>query len=247
MRVNARLMCYFIGGLLLASGLLHLGILLTTGGSWMGPLSLRKPMTFGLSFGLTLISITWVASFLNLRERTRAALLFTFAAASVLETALITLQAWRGVPSHFNVATSFDALVTRGLAGGGVVLVLLIVAMTAAAFRPNDAVAPSLRLAVQAGFVLLCAAMAAGGVMIGTGMSQVFAGNAATAYATGGALKPTHAITMHGILVLPVFARLLALTDWREERRLKMVRHAATVYVVLTLAVAAMNVSGLVS
>jgi hypothetical protein len=246
MHVNARLVCYFIGGLLIASGLLHVGMLLTTGGPWMGPLSLRKPMAFGLSFGLTLITMTWVASFLNLRDRTRAALLFTFAAASILETALITLQAWRGVPSHFNVATSFDALVTRGLAGGGIILVLLVGAMTVAAFRPNAAVAPSLRLAVQVGFVLLSAAMAVGGVMIGIGMSHVFAGNAAAAYATGGALKPTHAITMHGILVLPVIAKLLALTDWREERRVRMVRRAATAYVVLTLAVAAVNVIGLV-
>ena len=96
------------------------------------------------------------------------------------------------------------------------------------------------------GFVLLCAAMAVGGVMIGTGMSQVFIGNAAAAYATGGGLKPTHAITMHGILVLPVLAKLLALTDWREERRLRMVRGAATAYGVLTLAVAAVNVISLV-
>ena len=246
MHVNARLVSYIIGGLLLASGLVHLAILLGSGSSWMGPLSLRKPMTFGLSFGLTLITITWVASFLELRERTRSLLLSTFAAAAVLETALITLQAWRGVPSHFNVATSFDALVTRGLAGGGIVLVLLVVAMTVIAFRPNAAIASSLRLAIRVGFLLLSAAMLVGGVMIGTGMSQVFAGNASVAYAIGGALKPTHAITMHGILVLPVFARLLTLTDWREERRLKMVRQAATGYVLLALLVAAVNVVGLV-
>ena len=39
----------------------------------MGPLSLRKPTTFGLSFGLTLITIAWVLSFLELRDRTRTA------------------------------------------------------------------------------------------------------------------------------------------------------------------------------
>ena len=35
-----------------------------------------------------------------------------FAAASVAEVALITMQRWRGVPSHFN-ETAFDTLVTR--------------------------------------------------------------------------------------------------------------------------------------
>jgi hypothetical protein len=246
MNVNSRLISYVVAGFLITSGLVHLGILLGSGGSWWGPLSLRKPMVFGLSFGITLITITWVVSFLNLRNRTRAGFVSVFAAASVLETVLVTLQAWRGVPSHFNVATSFDALITRGLAAGGAVLVLLIVAMTVVAFRPNATVPASLRLAVQVGFMLLCAAMAVGGVMIGIGMRLVFAGNAAAAYAMGGALKPTHAMTMHGILVLPVLGRLLAFTDWSEERQLQMMRYAATGYVLLTLVVAALNVTELV-
>jgi hypothetical protein len=245
MQVNSRLICYCVGGLLIASGLVHLAILLGSGGSWSGPLSLRKPMVFGLSFGITLITVTWVTSFLNLRHRARAALVSVFAAASVLETGLVTMQAWRGVPSHFNVATSFDALVTRGLAGGGVVLVLETAALSVVAFRPNAAVPASLRLAVQVGFVLLSAAMVVGGVMIGIGMRQVFAGNAAAAYAIGGALKPTHAMTMHGILVLPVLGRLLTFTHWSEARQLKVVRYAAISYVLLTLGVAALNVTAL--
>ena len=44
---------YVVGALLLASGLIHLAFLTIGEGSWQGPLSLRKPTTFGLSFGLT--------------------------------------------------------------------------------------------------------------------------------------------------------------------------------------------------
>src|SRR5437879_1741349 len=93
---------YLVGALLLVSGLIHLGILVVGGGTWAGPVSLRKAMTFGLSFGLTLITIVWTASWLPLRDRSRAALLGAFSAACVLETASVSLQAWRGVPSHFN-------------------------------------------------------------------------------------------------------------------------------------------------
>jgi hypothetical protein len=243
MPVKSRLISYVVGGLLIASGLVHFAILLGSGGSWSGPLSLRKPMAFGLSFGITLITITWVTSFLSLRGRGRTVFVWVFAAASVLETGLVTMQAWRGVPSHFNVATPFDALVTRGLAGGGVVLVLEIAALTVVAFRPHAAVPASLRLAVQVGFVLLSAAMVVGGVMIGIGMRQMFAGNATQAYATGGALKPTHAIAMHGILVLPVVGRLLAFTDWGEERQLTVMRRVATAYVLLAVGVAALNLT----
>src|SRR5262245_5432025 len=102
---------YVVGGLLIVSGLIHLAVLIGTGAPLEGPLSLRKAATFGLSFGLTVITITWVASFLDLTSHTRAIVLATFTVASVIETALVTLQAWRGVPSHFNLETPFDALV----------------------------------------------------------------------------------------------------------------------------------------
>jgi hypothetical protein len=96
---------YVIGVLLMLSGVLHLAVLLIGGGTWEGPLSLRKPMTFGLSFGLTLVNVTLIASFVPLKNRSRTLLLGIFAAACVLETFLVSLQTWRGVPSHFNVET----------------------------------------------------------------------------------------------------------------------------------------------
>src|SRR5262245_22409380 len=43
---------YVVGTLLLVSGLVHLALLVVTGASWEGPLSLRKASTFGLSFGI---------------------------------------------------------------------------------------------------------------------------------------------------------------------------------------------------
>src|SRR3569833_2274587 len=72
--------CYAIGAALLASGLFHLLVFAIDGGPWEGPVSWRKPTTFGLSFGLTLITIAWVTSFLTLGARARTALLSVFAA-----------------------------------------------------------------------------------------------------------------------------------------------------------------------
>jgi hypothetical protein len=236
---------YAVGALLIASGLIHLAILVITGGSWMGPLSLRKPTTFGLSFGLTLLTITWVTSFVRLGDRTRAVLLGAFTLACVLETALVSLQAWRGVPSHFNVETTFDAAVTRMLAGGGIALIVIIVAFTIAAFRGNPKVPISLRVAIRAGFVILVSSLVVGAVMIARGMTLVFAGDPQAAYATGGSLKPLHAVTMHAILVLPTLAWLLSFTNWSEQRRLKVVLAAAASFVVLVVVVAVVNFVGL--
>ena len=234
---------YLTAVLLLASGFLHLGMLLTSGHSWEGPLSWRKPMTFGLSFGLTLMTIVWVTSFMRLRERTRTIVLGAFTAAAVLETALITMQTWRGVPSHFNVETPFDAWVTRGLAGGGVALVVLAVALAAAAFRTPIDPLPGMKVAIRTGFLILCGAMATGAIMIARGMTLVFDGNAPAAYATGGALKPMHAVAMHAILVLPALAWLLSRTGWSEERRRRAVRVASAGYALLTAIVAVANIA----
>jgi hypothetical protein len=236
---------YVAGALLIVSGLIHLGILVITGGSWVGPLSLRKPTTFGLSFGLTLVTITWTSSFLRIGNRTRAVLLGAFTTASVLETALISLQAWRGVPSHFNVETPFDALVTRALAAGGIVLIAIIIALAISAFRENPTVPISLRVAIRIGFVSLLASLVVGASMIAKGMSLVFGGDPQAAYATGGALKPIHAVTMHAILVLPMLAWLLSFANWSEQVRLRLVLAAASGFVVLTGGVAAATLLGL--
>jgi hypothetical protein len=236
---------YVVGALLMVSGLIHLAILVFSGASWAGPLSLRKPTTFGLSFGLTVITIVWVASFLPLSDRARAMLLGAFTVACTLETVLVTLQAWRGVPSHFNVETTFDATVARLLAAGGFVLVAVIVVLTLAAFRTNPRVPISLRIAIQIGFVALVGAVVVGALMIAKGMMLVFAGDPQAAYATGGALKPTHAVTMHAILLLPALAWLLSFANWTEQRRLRVVLLAGAGYVVLGGVVAVGNVVGL--
>jgi hypothetical protein len=236
---------YLVGALLLVSGVIHVAILIISGYSWEGPLSLRKAATFGLSFGLTLISIVWVASFLRLGDRTRPVLLGAFTVTCVVETTLVSLQAWRGVPSHFNVETAFDAAVARTLAAGGVVLVATIVILTVAAFRANPAVPVSLRIAIQIGFVALCGAVGVGALMIAKGMRLVFAGDPQSAYATGGIFKPTHAVTMHAILVLPMLAWLLSFANWSEQRRLGVVLLAAGGYIVVAAGVAMENFAGL--
>jgi len=236
---------YRVGAILLVSGLVHLGLLVAGGGSWDGPLSLRKPATFGLSFGVTLVTIVWVASFLRLTARARAALLGAFTVACALETALVSLQAWRGVPSHFNVETTFDSAVARMLAAGGAALIAIIVALTVAAFRANRTVPISLRIAIQVGLVSLCGSLAVGAWMIARGMVLVFTGHPQAAYATGGFLKPTHAVTMHGVLVLPLLAWLLSLSPWSERRRLALVLVASASYVLLVAIVAVANILGL--
>ncbi|POX49221.1 hypothetical protein C3489_25195, partial [Streptomyces sp. Ru71] len=115
-------LCLIVGAVLILSGLGHLLVFAVDGGPWYGPVSWRKPVTFGLSFGVTLLAVAWVTSYLRVGARLRAALLTVFAADCVVEVGGITLQAWRRVPSHLNSETPFDTAVSMTLAVGGGVL-----------------------------------------------------------------------------------------------------------------------------
>ena len=226
---------YVVAGVLFVSGLVHVVVLLVTGRTWIGPLSLRKAATFGLSFGLTLASVAWATSFLRLRAR--GLVLGAFLVACVTETVLVTMQAWRGVPSHFDFATPFDTAVSMTLAAGGGVIIAVGIACVVAAFAGAGALAPSMALAVRAGLVVLMVALATGAVMIARGVLEARSGNPQLAYDTAGSLKPLHAVAMHAVLVLPGLAWLLSHAPWEERRRLTLVRIAVVADAVLTLVV----------
>lgn len=229
--------CYLVGVALFASGLFHLAVFAVDGGPWEGPLSWRKPTTFGLSFGLTLITIAWVASFLRLGARLRTALLSIFAVACAAETGMIDLQAWRHVPSHFDMETPFNTAISMSLAIGGGVLIAVLVTLTVRAYGENPDVAPSARLALRAGFTTLMVALLSGAIMIARGVVLVRTGHQQEAYAAGGFLKPVHGVTMHGILVLPGLAWLLTFTDVPEPRRVRVIAWTTAAYAVAIVAV----------
>ncbi|WP_326565579.1 hypothetical protein VSH64_27360 [Amycolatopsis rhabdoformis] len=225
---------YVVGAVLFASGVVNAVVLLASGGTWLGPVSLRKAVTFGLSFGLTLVSVAWATSYVRLRPRARAGLLGAFLVACVAEVVLVTMQAWRGVPSHFNFETGFDTVVSMSLAAGGGVIVVTALGFTAAAFRSPGGLAPSMLVAVRFGLLVLMVALATGAVMIGRGVTESRGGDAQLAYTTAGALKPLHAVAMHAILVLPAIAWLLRFSGLSERARLRTVWLAVAADAVLT-------------
>lgn len=224
-------LCHATGVLLVLSGLAHLVVFAVAGGPWGGPVSWRKPVTFGLSFGVTLIAVTWVTSYLRVGTRTRAALLTVFAADCVVEVGGITLQAWRGVPSHLDMETPFDTVVSMTLAVGGGVLVLLLTAFAVASFRHRPSGPAGMDLAVRSGFALLLVALASGAAMIARGVVLTRTGHQEAAYHSTAPLKPLHGVSLHAVLVLPVLAWLLSRTRWSETLRRRILYAAIGSYV----------------
>jgi hypothetical protein len=219
---------YWVSIVLFASGLFHLLVFFVDGGPWEGPVSWRKPVTFGLSFGITLATVVWVSTLLRVKAFVPA----VFTVASIAEVAMITVQAWRKVPSHFNDETPFDAVIARGLAFGGGLIIFVVVWLLVAALRASF-LTPSMRLAVRVGAATFLAAMAFGGLMIARGAVLVAQGDRADAYASAGYLKLAHGVAMHGVLLLPALAWLLTFTPWDERRRTQVVAAVSVGYLLL--------------
>ncbi|MFG2124248.1 hypothetical protein [Streptomyces sp. NPDC048710] len=232
----AERLCRATGLLLVLSGLAHLVVFAVDGGPWDGPVSWRKPVTFGLSFGVTLIAITWVTSYLRIGARLRTVLLVVFAADCVVEVGGITLQAWRRVPSHLNMETPFDTAVSMTLAVGGGVLVTLLTVFAVASFRHRPTGPAGMPLAVRSGFAILLVALASGAAMIARGVVLTRTGHQEAAYHSTAPLKPLHGVSLHAVLVLPLLARLLSRTSWSERARWHVVATAVGCYAVAVAA-----------
>ncbi len=235
--------CYAVSLFLVLLGILHLGVFVIDDRPWHGPLSWRKPSTFGLSFGLTLATVTWVSSYLRLSRRTRVVLLVIFAVDCVVEVAGITLQAWRHQPSHLNTSSAFNATVAYTLAVGGAVLVITLGFMAVTALRGRVDASPSMSLALRAGFLLLLAGLVSGAAMIAVGTVAMRTGPAEHAYDVTGFLKGFHGVTLHGVLVLPALAWLLSRIDVTERSRVRAVLAAIGCYGLAAVAVLAVNLS----
>ena len=169
-----------LSALLVLAGLFHLLVFAVDDRPWAGPVSWRKPFTFGISFGVTLATVVWVTSYLRLSERTRTVLLTVFALDCVVEVGGITLQAWRDVPSHLNRSTPFNTAVAITLAIGGAVLIVVLGRFAVAAIGGRADAPPSMRLALQAGFVLLVLGLLSGAAMIARGTVAMNTGTPTT-------------------------------------------------------------------
>jgi hypothetical protein len=226
---------YLVGGALILAGLTHLAAWLVVGGAWAGPISFRKPTTFGISFGLTTITLAWVAGHLRISDRVRWLLLGPLAVADTSEVMWVSVQRWRGAVSHFNDDTTLDGLLF--LVTGGVAIAItatVTLALTALAFTAMQATS-SMALGIRAGLLTLLVAQAVGGWMIQHGLRLADQGmtDGLTTFGAAGVMKAPHAVAIHAVQVLPVLAWLLSFARLSERRRLALVRVAASGYVAL--------------
>jgi hypothetical protein len=221
---------YVSGIMLLSSAVAHIFVWAVVGGSAIGPLSWRKPILFGIATGLTVLSIGWVLSLFT-NGRGMVGLGALFGVAALVEVALISMQTWRGVPSHFNGATPFDAAVSVTI---DVCALLLTVVIAVVAFRcfekltaEGRALAPDLILSIRAGMAFLLLSCFVGVGMAAYGRLALSQGRVPSLIEP---LTLLHGASIHAVQWLPALARALAArgVEPRQRHRLVLLALAAT-------------------
>ncbi len=184
---------------------MHVGVWAACGGPWEGPVTWRKPILFGLSGGLTAVSLGWVWSHLG-RRRGDEWLARITAWALVIEVALIDMQRWRGVASHFNRHTRLDSWLYDLMGGLILFVTLVIIDLTVRWFCARPATTPDMLLAARAGLVLLVVSCLLGIWASVHGDMQVAAGRRPEIFGAAGVVKFPHGVVIHAIQWLPFLA-----------------------------------------
>ena len=211
-----------IGVVLVVSGLAHAVMWAVLGGPWEGAVTWRKPILFGISGGLTCLSLGWAWAQLPWR-RGDGWLAAATAWALLVEVALIDLQRWRGVASHFNRQTPLDSFLYDAMGALILFATLVIVDLTVRFFRQRTARAADMLLAARAGLVFLAISCLLGIWISAYGDLRAAAGLPPETYGAAGVAKFPHGMAMHAIQWLPLIAWAARWAGLAEPRRVRLV------------------------
>jgi hypothetical protein len=214
-----------------------------------------KPLKFILSSAIYVPTFLYLLTLIDGRKRWVQIAANTTAAAFLIENVIITGQAIRGIPSHFNATTPFDSALFSIMAISIVVLSvmnLLLGIWLLFQKLPSPTVAWGIRLGVLISFVGMVVAflMTSGptpsqraqmeaGIMpaaIGAhsvGVEDGGPGLPFVGWSTeGGDLRVPHFIGLHGMQLLPLLGLLLSRRPrFNERQRVTLVVTAGVAYV----------------
>jgi hypothetical protein len=214
-----------------------------------------KPAKFAVSIAIYTFTLAWIFTLIPEWTRTRRIVGWTTAVTMVIEIALISLQAFRGAPSHFNVATLFDGVVFAVM-GAAILLQTLSTFAVAVALWRHRFADRALGWALRLGMTLTIVGALTGGLMTRPTSQQLDAARAgermtvAGAHTVGGPdggpglpgtgwstehgdLRVAHFLGLHGLQTLPVVALVLARRRFSDRVRVWLTITTAASYAAL--------------
>jgi hypothetical protein len=216
-----------------------------------------KPFKFAVSTGIYSLTLAWIFGWLPEWRRVRRVAGWMTAMVFVLEVAIISVQAWRGTTSHFNVSTPLDATLFAIMGVAILLQTLVSGAVAVALWRQRFADRP-MGWALRFGMILTIVGAMTGPLMtrptaaqladVRAGARMTTAGAHTVGGVDGGAGVPItgwsrehgdvrvpHFIGLHAIQALAFVA--LGLRRWRtsEAARVRVVLAATASYASLFL------------
>jgi hypothetical protein len=186
-----------------------------------------KPMKFALSIGVFSWTIAWFMGYLP-NDAVKTGVTWTIVATMLVEIICIAGQAARGVQSHFNVQTPFDAAIFP-LMGVAITINSLAIALLAFRFFQEPlALPPAYLWGIRLGLIIFVLASFQGFMMVSRLQHNVGAPDGGEGLPflnwskSVGDLRVAHFIGLHAIQILPLLGLLLS-------SRLSAVAGAATV------------------
>ena len=183
-----------------------------------------KPSKFAISIGLYLWTIGWLSIHLQISQRRQRTLAWSIAIVMAAEMSLIFMQAARGVPSHFNTTTVFDAAVFYVM-GFLIVLNTMIVLIIMLLFwlRPAENINSPYLWGIRLGMFLFFLSSVQGFAMIANrghtvGMEDGGPGLPILNWSTkAGDLRIPHFLGLHSIQIFPLMGHFLNRHErWRK-------------------------------
>lgn len=184
-----------------------------------------KPMKFAISIAIFMLTMAWLLSYLEQRRRAVRVISRVIAITMVTEMALITMQSFRGVRSHFNEDSPFDAAVFTVM-GLAIVINTFAVIYAWLLFLRSGSSLDEVRLSsVRFGLFIFVVASLVGGVMAAHGGHSVGVHDGSPGlpfvnWSTGaGDLRVAHFVGMHALQGIPILGWLLSTRRTQGARR----------------------------
>jgi hypothetical protein len=232
--------------ILATAGWIHFGLLAIT-----LPLSLLdirvitgvnawlKPSKFAVSIGLYLWTIAWLSIHLRISQRLQPVFAWSIAIVMTAEMSLIFMQAARGVPSHFNTTTPFDAAVFNVM-GFLIVLntMIALILLNLFWFRPSTVSTPYL-WGIRLGMLLFVVSSLQGFTMIANrghniGIEDGGPGLHVLNWSVkAGDLRVPHFLGLHSLQMFPLMGHFL--NRHQRWKKASYVILAAGIYFALLL------------
>lgn len=182
-----------------------------------------KPIKFALSIAIYSVTFAWLLEYLRVPAKTKSRLTGIVALAMIIEIACIAGQAARGVQSHFNLSSLFNAMIFA-LMGFAITVNTVAAAYVGVKFWISDAsIEKSYLWGIRLGFLIFVAASLEGFAMAGhlghgVGVADGGAGLPFVNWSTrGGDLRASHFLGLHALQVLPLCGHFSAKL-WNERR-----------------------------